>query len=111
MLYPACNLFLDTCSLSSSFLLTIKSRFTILFNILESYIARIYRWENDNSQNLVGVVEGGWSWGRMAFTNLEELWDILNFKNSKEGGEDRGIFGLGNWGGYSKDSVKIFKKE
>lgn len=35
----------------------------------------------------------------MAFTNLEELWNILNFKAVKEGGEGRGNFGLGNLGG------------
>jgi len=45
------------------------------------------------------VVEGVGAEGRMAFTNLEELWDILNFKNLKEGGEGRGKFGLGNLGG------------
>ena len=68
-------------------------------DILESYIIRIYRWENNNPQSLVGVVEGVGAEGRMAFKNLEELWDILNFKNSKEGGEDRGNFGLGNFRG------------
>jgi hypothetical protein len=45
------------------------------------------------------VVEGVGAEGRMAFTNLEELWNILNFKNSKEGGEGRGNFGLGNFRG------------
>jgi hypothetical protein len=68
-------------------------------DILESYIVRIYRWENNNPQSLVGVVEGVGAEGRMAFTNLEELWNILNFKNSKEGGEGRGNFGLGNFRG------------
>lgn len=67
-------------------------------DILESYIIRIYRWGDNNPQSLVGVVEGVGAEGRMAFTNLEELWDILNFKNSKEGGEGRGNFGLGNFG-------------
>ena len=67
--------------------------------ILGSYIIRIYRWENDNPQSLVGVVEGVGAEGRMAFANLEELWNILNFKTAKEGGEGRGNFGLGNFSG------------
>jgi hypothetical protein len=41
----------------------------------------------------VGVPE------KMAFTNLEELWNILNFKKSREGGDDSGSFGFGNFGG------------
>jgi len=47
---------------------------------------------------MVGVVEEVGADVRMAFTSLEELWNILNLKYSKQGGEDRGDFGFGNFG-------------
>jgi hypothetical protein len=45
---------------------------------MESYIVRIYRGERDNPRSFVGIVEEVDSQRRTAFTNLEELWDILN---------------------------------
>ena len=65
---------------------------------MENYIIRIYRYEKDNPRGMVGVVEEVGADVRMAFTSLEELWNILNLKYSKQGGEDRGDFGFGNFG-------------
>jgi hypothetical protein len=48
--------------------------------IMENYIVRIYRREEDNPRILVGVVEEVGVEGKKAFTNLEELWAILNFR-------------------------------
>jgi hypothetical protein len=48
---------------------------------------------------MVGVVEEVGADVRMAFTNLEELWNILNLKYSRQGGEDRGDLGFGNFEG------------
>jgi hypothetical protein len=45
---------------------------------LKNYIIRIYRQENDNPKKIVGVVEEPEIEGRKAFTNLDELWGILN---------------------------------
>jgi hypothetical protein len=45
---------------------------------LKNYIIRIYRQENDNPKKLVGVVEEPEIEGKKAFTNLDELWGILN---------------------------------
>ena len=45
---------------------------------MENYILRIYRREKNNSRILVGVVEEVGVEGNKAFTNLEELWKILN---------------------------------
>jgi hypothetical protein len=70
-----------------------------LEGVLESYIIRIYRYENNNPRSFVGVVEEVGVPEKRAFTNLEELWDILKFKNSREGGDDSGSFGFGNFGG------------
>ncbi len=46
--------------------------------ILKNYIIRIYRQEEDNPRKIVGVVEEPEIDGKKAFTNLDELWQILN---------------------------------
>ncbi|MDI6763475.1 MAG: hypothetical protein QME83_10655 [Thermodesulfobacteriota bacterium] len=50
--------------------------------VLSNYIVRIYRFQKNNPTNLVGVVEEVGQKGKKAFTNLNELWDILS--SSKE---------------------------
>jgi hypothetical protein len=47
---------------------------------MENYIVRIYRFEKDNPRQLVGIVESveGKQRGKRAFTNLDDLWEILN---------------------------------
>lgn len=45
---------------------------------MENYIVRIYRRMENDPHNLVGVVEEVGVEGNKAFTNLEELWKILN---------------------------------
>ncbi len=49
-------------------------------NIMETYIIRIYRFEKDNPRSLVGIVETieKEERGKRAFTNLDDLWEILN---------------------------------
>jgi hypothetical protein len=51
---------------------------------MENYIVRIYRFEKDNPRHLVGIVESveGERRGKMAFTNLDDLWEILNSQMS-----------------------------
>lgn len=41
------------------------------------YIVRIYRLDKKNPRHLVGVVEEVGVKGKKAFTNYEELWEIL----------------------------------
>jgi len=49
-----------------------------------NYVVRIYRFDKNNPRQLVGVVEEVGIKGKKAFTNYDELWDILNFpKNNK----------------------------
>ena len=48
---------------------------------MDHYIVRLYREGKDDPRKLVGIVEnvaveGGWD--KRAFTNMEELWTILN---------------------------------
>lgn len=45
---------------------------------MDNYIVRIYRYEKDNPKGLVGVIEEVGVDGKRAFTNLDELWGILN---------------------------------
>jgi hypothetical protein len=45
---------------------------------MNSYLVRIYRRGEDNRRVLVGVVEEPGVNGKKAFTNLYELWEILN---------------------------------
>jgi hypothetical protein len=41
------------------------------------YIVRIYRYDRKNPRHLVGVVVEVGVKGRKAFTNYDELWEIL----------------------------------
>jgi len=43
-----------------------------------NYIIRIYRFEKDKPQSLVGLVEEVGIKGKKAFNTYDELWDILN---------------------------------
>jgi len=45
---------------------------------VKTYILRIYRYKKGKPHNLVGLVEEVGIKGRRGFTNLDELWEILN---------------------------------
>jgi len=45
---------------------------------LENYVLRIYRRGENDPRILVGVVEEVGVEGKRAFSNLDELWSILN---------------------------------
>jgi len=55
--------------------------------VLANYIVRIYRLDKKNPRHLVGVVEEVGVKGKKAFTNYDELWDII--VSSKEMTRDR----------------------
>ena len=48
--------------------------------IMDTYIVHIYRFQKDNPRGLVGIVESVEAKKRekSAFTNFDELWEILN---------------------------------
>jgi hypothetical protein len=52
--------------------------------MVENYIIRLYRFEKDNPRNLVGLVEIVGKKGRMAFRNMDVLWEILNSSIGEE---------------------------
>jgi len=58
-----------------------------------NYIVRIYRFEKKKSRGLVGIVEELGAKGKKAFTNYDELWDIL----SSSKGIKRHQVTKGNW--------------
>jgi hypothetical protein len=45
--------------------------------MMESYIVRIYRGEKNNPRSFVGIVEEVGVEEKKAFTNIDELWNIL----------------------------------
>jgi len=45
---------------------------------LQNYVLRIYRREKNDPRILVGVVEEVGVEGNKAFSNVDELWSILN---------------------------------
>ncbi len=59
---------------------------------MENYIVRIYRLEKNNPRHLVGIVESVENEGRgkRAFTNLDDLWEILNSQMSEPGPKAKG---------------------
>ncbi len=66
---------------------------------MENYIVRIYRYEKDKPQKLMGIVETVGKEGKKAFTHVDELWEILNSsrrlsrqqtKQKRRQGEDKG---------------------
>ncbi len=50
--------------------------------LFASFIVRIYRFNEDRPGRLVGVVEEAGSKLKNAFTNYDELWNILNSTKS-----------------------------
>ena len=45
---------------------------------MEDFIIRLYRFEKDQPRALVGLVEKVGIKGRIGFTSMDELWEILN---------------------------------
>lgn len=44
---------------------------------MDSYVVRIYRRDGKRSRNLIGTVEVAGTGRKMAFSNTDELWEIL----------------------------------
>ncbi len=54
---------------------------------MQSYVVRVYRNNKENPYGLVGLIEEVGVEGKRAFTNLDELWNIL--KTPPEAGPKR----------------------
>ena len=51
---------------------------------MESYVVRIYRRGGKKSRVLIGTVEVAGTERKMAFSNIEELWEILRRGKSRD---------------------------
>ena len=51
---------------------------------VKNFVVRIYREDKGKQRRLLGVVEKVGQSGRQAFTNPQELWDILNSGAGKD---------------------------
>lgn len=49
---------------------------------MDSYVVRIYRRGGKRSRILIGTVEAAGAGRKMAFSNIEELWEILQRRKS-----------------------------
>ena len=70
-----------------------------------SFIVRVYRHEKNNPRMLVGTVEKVGKTGRSAFTNIDELWEIVN-----EGTDIERIMGNA-WNKKERSVKKIWRNE
>jgi uncharacterized protein affecting Mg2+/Co2+ transport len=76
-----------------------------MINCRDTYIVRVYRYTPDNPSAVVGVVETIGNQGRQAFTNLDELWEILNEKKGKTAKKEGE--GIGTGGRKEGEEFKI----
>jgi hypothetical protein len=53
---------------------------------MDSYIVRIYRRAGRNPRILIGTVETAYTRRKIAFTNIEELWEILRRHKGQDPG-------------------------
>ena len=51
---------------------------------MDSYIVRIYRRAGRKSRILIGTVEAAGTGRKMAFSNIEELWEILRRRKVRD---------------------------
>ena len=51
---------------------------------MDSYVVRIYRRAGRKSRILIGTVEAAGTERKMAFSNIEELWEILRLRKGRE---------------------------
>jgi hypothetical protein len=51
---------------------------------MDSYVVRIYRRGGKRSRILIGTVEAAGAGRKMAFANIEELWEILRLRKGRE---------------------------
>ena len=56
---------------------------------MESYVVRVYRRRSGAKRQLVGVLEGSRLVGAQAFSNVEELWEILEGRGLSQAAKAR----------------------
>ena len=51
---------------------------------MDSYVVRIYRRDGKKSRILIGTVEAAGSEKKLGFSNIEELWEILQQRKGRD---------------------------
>ena len=51
---------------------------------MDSYVVRIYRRGGIKSRILIGTAEVAGAEGKLAFSNIEELWEILGHRKGRD---------------------------
>lgn len=51
---------------------------------MDSYVVRIYRRDGKKSRILIGTVEVAGSEKKLGFSNIEELWEILQQRKGRD---------------------------
>jgi len=51
---------------------------------MDSYVVRIYRRAGARSRILIGTIEVAGTGRKMAFANVEELWEILRLRKGRD---------------------------
>ena len=51
---------------------------------MDSYVVRIYRRGGKKSRILIGTLEVAGAGRKMAFSNIEELWEILGHRQGRD---------------------------
>ena len=51
---------------------------------MDSYVVRIYRRDGRKSRILIGTAEVAGTGRKMAFSNIEELWEILRRRKCRD---------------------------
>ena len=51
---------------------------------MDSYLVRIYRRGGKRARILVGTIEVAGAEGKMAFSDIEELWEILRRRQGRD---------------------------
>jgi len=51
---------------------------------MDSYVVRIYRSEGKKSRILIGTAEVAGTGRKVAFSNIEELWEILRRRRGRD---------------------------
>jgi hypothetical protein len=78
---------------------------------LESYNVRVYRGDHKYPRDLVGVVEEFGVQGQKAFTNLDELWDILkSIKNEPGHSKQNTIFSSYRYETEKGSDLRLIKR-
>ena len=79
---------------------------------MKTYVVKVYRQDlRKNPHKIVGVVEEVGMKGKMGFTNLEELWEILTPAESMPGRSRRTGNHVGDKYGIEKRSEVRIKKD